>query len=232
MWSWNAFFDFLTSPALLRGAWTTVWLTLVTMVLGLALGLVLALMRSARPWVIRAIANFYLWLFRGTPLLVQLIIIYLGLPQVGIKLSPISAALLGLALNEAAYLSEIVRSGIMSVPRGQFEAARAVGMTPATVLRVVVLPQAVRVMIPPLGNSFNGLLKTTTLVSVIAVEDLLRLTQYEVQTNFRVLEGLIAAACYYLAMTSVWTLIQQRVEAVITRGHGAAAAPELSRETI
>lgn len=224
MWSWEAFFTFLSSESLLRGAWTTIWLTVVTMVVGLVVGLVLALMRSARSRSIRAVANSYIWLFRGTPLLVQLIIIYTGLPQLGIKFGPIQAALLGLALNEAAYLSEIVRSGIMSVPRGQFEAARALGMKPVTVMRVVVLPQAFRVMIPPLGNSLNGLLKTTTLVSIIAVEELLRLTQYAVQLNFRVLEGLVAAACYYLVMTSIWTLLQGRLEALVNRSHGTGTA--------
>lgn len=224
MWSWEAFFTFLSSESLLRGAWTTIWLTVVTMVVGLIVGLVLALMRSARSRAVRAVANSYIWLFRGTPLLVQLIIIYTGLPQLGIKFGPIQAALLGLALNEAAYLSEIVRSGIMSVPRGQFEAARALGMKPVTVMRVVVLPQAFRVMIPPLGNSLNGLLKTTTLVSIIAVEELLRLTQYAVQLNFRVLEGLVAAACYYLVMTSVWTLLQGRLEALVNRSHSTGAA--------
>jgi polar amino acid transport system permease protein len=97
-------------------------------------------------------------------------------------------------------------------------------MSPATVLRVVVLPQAFRVMIPPLGNSLNGLLKTTTLVSIISVEELLRLTQYAVQVNFRALEGYVAAACYYLVMTSIWSVIQGRIEAAINRGHGGGPA--------
>lgn len=242
MWSWTAFFDFLTSVDLLRGAWTTIWLTVVTMVVGLVLGLLLAVMKSSRLRPLAYFANFYIWLFRGTPLLVQLVIIYTGLPQLGVTLNPIMSALLGLSLNEAAYLSEVVRAGIMSVPQGQFEAARALGMVPGKVMRVVVLPQAFRVMIPPLGNSLNGLLKTTTLVSIISVEELLRLTQYAVQVNFRVLEGLVAAACYYLVMTSVWSLIQGRIEALVGRGHGnssvrptpaggSTVTPELAGET-
>lgn len=222
MWSWSSFFGFLVDPALWNGAWTTVWLTIVTMVIGLVLGLGLALMRSAKPMVLRAIAGGYIWLFRGTPLLVQLIIIYTGLPQVGLKLTAVMSALVGLSLNEAAYLSEVVRSGILSVPRGQFEAARALGMSPGKVMRVVILPQAFRIMVPPLGNSFNGLLKTTTLVSFIGVEELLRQTQYEVQVNFRVLEGLIAAALFYLAMTTVWAAVQSRIEARTNRAFGAA----------
>jgi polar amino acid transport system permease protein len=231
MWSWQAFLDFLTSPALLRGAWTTVWLTVVTMAAGLVLGLGLAVMRSSRVSLARRAAGAYIWLFRGTPLLVQLVIIYTGLPQVGIKLGALTSALLGLALNEAAYLSEIVRAGILSVPKGQVEAARALGMQPAKVMRVVVLPQAFRVMVPPLGNSFNGLLKTTTLVSVIAVEELLRLTQYEVQSNFRVLEGLVAAALYYLLLTTLWQLCQSRIEKVVNRSHGPVASATRSRGT-
>lgn len=219
MWSWDAFFSILTSTQLLEGAWVTVWLTAVSMVLGLALAVVVAVARSSKLLPVRAVAGFYVWLMRGTPLLVQLVIIYTGLPQVGIKLGVIEAALLGLVLNEAAYLSEIVRSGLLSVPTGQTEAARALGMSPTKVFRVVVLPQAMRVMIPPLGNSFNGLLKTTTLVSVISVQELLRTTQFLVQVNFRVLEGLCAAALYFLALTTLWGLIQQMIEKRVGRGY-------------
>lgn len=219
MWSWDAFFSILTSRQLLEGAWVTIWLTVVSMALGLALAVVVAAARSSRLAALRGVTGVYVWLMRGTPLLVQLVIIYTGLPQVGIKFGVIQAALLGLVLNEAAYLSEIVRSGLLSVPAGQTEAARALGMSPAKVFRVVVLPQALRVMIPPLGNSFNGLLKTTTLVSVISVQELLRRTQFLVQVNFRVLEGLCAAALYYLALTTAWGLIQRVVEARMGRGY-------------
>ncbi|MBK3564202.1 amino acid ABC transporter permease [Streptomyces sp. MBT62] len=219
MWSWDAFFSFLTNPQLIQGAWTTIWLTTVSMALALPLAVLVALGRASRIAPLRAVTGFYVWLMRGTPLLVQLVIIYTGLPQLGLRLGVISAALTGLVLNEAAYLSEIVRAGVMSVPRGQSEAARALGMPPWKVFRVVVMPQALRVMVPPLGNSFNGLLKTTTLVSVISVEELLRRTQFAVQTNFRVLEGLTAAALYYLAMTTLWGLVQRWLEIRVGRGH-------------
>ncbi|NIL82446.1 amino acid ABC transporter permease [Rhodococcoides kroppenstedtii] len=219
MWSWDAFFSILTSKQLLEGAWVTVWLTVVSMILGLVLAVVVAVARSSSFVVFRAVSGFYVWLMRGTPLLVQLVIIYTGLPQVGIKLGVIEAALVGLVLNEAAYLSEIVRSGLLSVPVGQTEAARALGMSPTKVFRVVVLPQALRVMIPPLGNSFNGLLKTTTLVSVISVQELLRRTQFLVQVNFRVLEGLCAAALYFLVLTTLWGLVQKRLELRAGRGY-------------
>jgi len=219
MWSWTAFASFLTSPQILEGAWTTIWLTVVSMVLGLVLGCVVALMRTARFPAVRAVAGFYVWLFRGTPLLVQLVIIFTGLPQLGIRFGVITSALLGLVLNEAAYLSEIVRAGVSSVPRGQVEAARALGMPPAKVAGVVVLPQAFRIMLPPLGNSFNSLLKTTTLVSVVSVEELLRRTQLAVQIDFRVLEGLVAAAVLYLVMTTLWGFVQRWLESISERGH-------------
>jgi len=219
MWSWDAFISFLSNPQLIQGAWTTIWLTTVSMALALPLAVLVALGRASRFGPVRLVTGFYVWLMRGTPLLVQLVIIYTGLPQLGLRLGVISAALTGLVLNEAAYLSEIVRAGVLSVPRGQSEAARALGMPPWKVFRVVVMPQALRVMVPPLGNSFNGLLKTTTLVSVISVEELLRRTQFAVQTNFRVLEGLTAAALYYLAMTTLWGLVQRWLEARVGRGH-------------
>lgn len=219
MWSWEAFFSFLHNPLIIQGAWTTIWLTTVSMALALPLAVLVALGRASRLVPVRAVTGFYVWLMRGTPLLVQLVIIYTGLPQLGLRLGVISSALTGLVLNEAAYLSEIVRAGVLSVPRGQSEAARALGMPPWKVFRVVVMPQALRVMVPPLGNSFNGLLKTTTLVSVISVEELLRRTQFAVQTNFRVLEGLTAAALYYLAMTTLWGLVQRWLEARVGRGH-------------
>lgn len=224
MWSWQAFLEFLGNFQILKGAWMTVWLTLVSFTFGLVLAVLVALAGSSRFGWLRGIVKFYVWLMRGTPLLVQLIIIFTGLPQLGIKLSAISAALLGLVLNEAAYMSEIVRAGILSVPKGQREAARGLGMSPFTTLRVVILPQAFRVMIPPLGNSFNGLLKSTSLVSVISVTELLRATQFAVQLNFRVLEGLVVAAVYYLIMTTLWGRVQRKLELLASKGHQPEAA--------
>src|SRR5438552_3049773 len=148
-WDWGAFRKYLFNLYLLDGAWTTVWLSVAVMVIGLTLGLGAALMRMSRHRLPRDLSRFYIWLMRGTPLLVQLIIIYTGLPQLGIRLTVIQSALLGLGLNEGAYLAEIIRAGILSVPRGQFDAARAVGMPYWTMLRVVILPQAARVILPP-----------------------------------------------------------------------------------
>jgi len=219
MWSWPAFFEFLSAPAMLSAAWVTVWLTVVSIVGGFALGCVLTFMRSSKWKPLAAFAGFYVWIFRGTPLLVQLIIVYTGLPQVGIKLDAITAAVLTLALNEAAYLSEIIRAGLSSVPRGQVEAARSLGMVPRLVMVKVVFPQAFRIMVPPLGNSINGLLKTTTLVSFISVTELLRETQLLYQANFRVLEGLCAAAIYFLVMTTLWAFVQSKIEKRMNRSY-------------
>ncbi|HXF83030.1 MAG TPA: amino acid ABC transporter permease [bacterium] len=224
-WDWGAVERYLFNPYLLGGAWTTVWLSVSVMLLGLLLGLVAALMRLSRWRLLREIASFYVWLMRGTPLLVQLIIIFTGLPQLGLRLTVVQSALLGFSLNEGAYLSEIIRAGIISVPRGQFEAARGLGMTYGTMMRVVILPQAARVIIPPLGNNFNGLLKTTSLASVISMEELLRRSQMLIQLEFRVLEIFTVAALYYLVLTSLWGLVQRRIETRFARGYAAVRAP-------
>ena len=220
-WSWSGFFDYLFNPYILGGAVTTLWLTLAAIAGGLVVGCALALARlSSRPWLSKP-AHFYIWVFRGTPLLVQLIIIYKGLPQLGIKLSVVESGLLGLILNEAAYLAEIVRGGIQSIPVGQTNAARAVGFTGAQTMRYIVLPQAMRLIIPTLGNSINGLLKTTSITSVISMEELLRRTQVLIQEKFMVLELFLVAALYYLLMTTAWDLIQQRIERHFGRPYGA-----------
>ena len=224
-WSWPGFTDYLFNPYLLSGAVTTLWLTLAAIAGGLLVGCALALARlSSRRWL-NAPAHFYNWVFRGTPLLVQLIIIYTGLPQMGLKLSVIESALLGLILNEAAYLAEIVRGGIQSIPVGQTNAARAVGFSNAQTMRYIVLPQAMRLIVPTLGNSINGLLKTTSITSVISMEELLRRTQVLIQEKFMVLELFLVAALYYLLMTTAWDFVQRRIERHYGRAYGNASAP-------
>jgi polar amino acid transport system permease protein len=205
--NWAGFFGYLGNRYLFEGALTTIWLTAVSITIGLALGFVLALMRLSRLRLLRMPALFYIWLFRGTPLLVQLIVIYTGLPQFGIRLSVVESALLGLSLNEAAYLAEVVRSGIEAVPSGQVKAA-----------------QALRIIVPPLGNSVNGLLKTTSITSVISMEELLRRTQILIQERFMVLELFTVAALYYLLMTTAWDFVQRRIERHYGRPYNAAAA--------
>lgn len=226
IWDWGGFLDYLLNPFLLHGALTTLWLTAVSLAAGLALGTGIALLRlSGNRWF-AGIAGFYCWVFRGTPLLVQLLIIYTGLPLFGPRLSVVEAALLGLSLNEAAYLSEIVRAGIGAVPRGQREAALALGLRRSAAFRLVTWPQALRIIIPPLGNSVNGLLKTTSVCSVISMEELLRRTQILVQERFLVLELFSVAALYYLAMTTAWDLVQRRLEARYGRGEARDAVAD------
>ena len=228
-WNWTGFFEYLVNPFILGGALTTLWLTLVAIAGGLVVGCILAIMRMAPSRILTYPSRFYIWIFRGTPLLVQLIIIYTGLPQFGIRLSVIESALLGLVLNEAAYLAEIVRGGILGVAGGQWNAARALGLKPAQVMAYVILPQATRIIIPVLGNSVNGLLKTTSVTSVISMEELLRRTQMLIQEKFMVLELFAVAALYYLLMTTIWHFIQMRIEAYYGRAYSRTMVEQDAR---
>lgn len=231
-WSWDYFFEYLTNGLMMEGAWATIWLSVVSMVIGLGLGVLAALLKMYGSKPLQLIANFYIWLFRGTPILIQLVIIYTGLPQLGIRLNVVESAILGLALNEGAYLAEIIRSGIMSVDKGQNDAGRSLGMTWWERMRIVILPQAVRTIIPPLGNQFNGMLKTTSLVSVISMEELMRNAQMLAQIEFRILEVYLVAALWYLLLVSIWSAIQIRIEAHYEKPFGPAAAisPDGERE--
>ena len=224
IWRWDGFFDSLLNTYLLEGAILSIALTAASLVCGLVIGIGLALMRlSGNRWL-SSVAAFYCWLFRGTPLLIQLLLIYTGLPLLGLRFDVWEAALIGISLNEGAYLSEIVRAGIMSVAKGQQEAARALGLHRIQVFRLVTWPQALRVIIPPLGNSVNGLLKTTSIASVISVDELLRRTQLLIQERFLVLELFTVAALYYLLMTTVWDVVQRRLERHYGRGHALDSA--------
>jgi polar amino acid transport system permease protein len=222
-WNWRGFVHYLFNGYLLMGAVTTLWLTSAAIVGGLCVGALLAWLRLAKHRWLTIPARIYIWIFRGTPLLVQLIVIYTGLPQIGIKFSVIESALIGLVLNEAAYLAEIIRGGVLAVPQGQSNAGRALGMSSAQVMIYIVLPQATRVIIPALGNSVNGMLKTTAITSVISMEELLRRTQLLIQDRFQVLELFTVAATYYLLMTSAWNLVQHRIETRFGRAHRMVA---------
>lgn len=225
-WRWDSFFDNLTSTFLLGGVWVTVWLSVLSMIIGLALGLVSALLALSGNPVLRRLSGAYTTLWRGTPMLVQLIIIYTGLPQLGIQLTVVQSALIGLGVNEGAYVSEIIRAGIQAVPKGQSDAARALGMSYSRRMRLVTLPQAIRLVIPPLGNNFNSLLKSSSLVSVISMEELLRRSQLQIQAEFAVLEIFTVAALYYLALTSAWSAVQRRIEDRLNR-HRAPTGPSV-----
>lgn len=222
-WSWDHFFRFLFSDYMLQGVWTTIWLATVAMFLGVSLGVIIAFMKMSRFTPLRLFANGFIWLWRGTPLLVQMVIIYTVLPKVGVRFGVIESAIIALTLHEGAYFAEIVRSGILSVAKGQTDASQALGMTWAQRMWYVIIPQATRVIIPPLGNQFNLMIKTTSLASVISMEELFRRTQQLAQIEFKVLEAYVCAACWYLLMTTIWGEIQKRLEAHYDRPFGPVA---------
>jgi polar amino acid transport system permease protein len=215
---WAYIFQHFFDSALVQGAQVTIFLSVVAQTAGILLGLLAALMKlSSSPVaivniVLRSISNFYIWLFRGTPLLVQLIIFATGLYEVGIHLDLLTAALLALSLNEGAYMAEIVRAGIQSVDPGQMEAAKSLGMTYGLGMRRIVLPQALRVILPPTGNEFNNMLKSSSLASVISVGELLQHAGDLNHLYFKTLETFTIVSCYYLVMTTVWTWIQGWLE--------------------
>ncbi len=219
-WSWEHFARFLFSEYMLNGVWTTIWLSCAAMLLGCSLGVIVAFMKMSNIWILRRIAIAFIWLWRGTPLLVQMVIIYTVLPQVGLRLGVIESAIIALTLHEGAYFAEIVRAGILSVGKGQTDASQALGMNWFHRMRYIIIPQATRVIIPPLGNQFNLMIKTTSLASVISMEELFRRTQQLAQIEFRVLEAYFCAACWYLLMTTVWGEIQKRLEAHYDRPFG------------
>ncbi len=224
MFDFWAFAGYLDNGFLLRGVAVTVGLTVASLAGGLLLGTVLALMRAGGGpglpgRVLPRLAAFYVWVFRGTPLLVQLVIVYTGLPQLGLKFGVVMSAVVALTLNEGAYLSEIIRAGFSSVPPGQRDAARALGLSRARTVWLVTLPQAFRIIIPPLGNSVNGLLKATSITSVISMEELMRRSQMIMQLKFEVLEVYCVAAVYYLALTTLWDFAQRALERRFGRGY-------------
>ena len=217
-----AFVGYLDNAFLLGGVLVTVGLTTGSLLGGVLLGMVLALMRAGGGRVLPRLAAFYVWVFRGTPLLVQLVIVYTGLPQLGLRFGVVMSAFVALTLNEGAYLSEIIRAGFSGVAPGQGDAARALGLSRWRTVRLVTLPQAFRIIIPPLGNSVNGLLKATSITSVISMEELMRRSQMIMQLKFEVLEVYCVAAVYYLALTTLWDFAQRALERRFGRGYAPA----------
>ncbi|WP_158746230.1 amino acid ABC transporter permease [Acidisphaera sp. L21] len=213
------FFGALTNTFLLRGALVTAGLAVAGLAGGLAFGLVIALLRSVRNGVASRIARIYVWFFRGTPLLIQLVVIYSGLPQIGIKFGVISSVIIALVLNEAAYMAEIMRSGFLAIPAGQRDAANALGLSRGQTLHRVLLPQVARIILPALGNSVNGLLKATSVTSVISMEELMRRSEMAMQVRFDVLEVFAAATVDYLVLTTMWDQLQRLLERRLNRAH-------------
>jgi polar amino acid transport system permease protein len=233
---WGEVGHYLFSSRILDGLVITLELTVLAMVIGVALGVLLALMRLSPNFLLKGAAGFYIWLFRGTPVLVQILIwnniaalypdIALGVPfgpalvhlNANDFITPFLAGMLALGLNEGAYMSEIVRAGIISVDEGQADAANALGMTRLQTMRRIVLPQAMRVIIPPTGNETISMLKTTSLVSVIAVPELLYASQLIYSVNYEIIPLLIVASIWYLFVTSILTIGQFYIERHYGRG--------------
>lgn len=199
-------------PILQAGLERTVPLALITFVLGLALAILTALARLSRSRWLKSIAWFYVWVFRGTPLLVQLFIIFYGLPYLGLTLSSWTSAIIGFTLNVGAYASETIRASILSVQKGQWEAAYSLGMHEGQALRRIIIPQAARVSVPPLANEFISLVKDTSLAAVITVPELFETSQQIVGSTFQTLPIYGEAAIIYLAFCSVLAWFQHVLE--------------------
>jgi polar amino acid transport system permease protein len=199
-------------PILAKGALLTISLTVLSSFFGTILGLIAALARISKSSVLRKISYFYTWAIRGTPLLLQLYFIYYGLPQLGIKLDAFPAAAIGMSVCAGAYISEIIRAGIESIDKGQMEAARSLGMTYLQAMRRIILPQAYRRLIPPMGNEIIALMKDTSLASTLAMVELMRSARHIDSATLRSLEAYAAAGIIYLAMTTVLTVIFSRIE--------------------
>ncbi|MFJ4835695.1 amino acid ABC transporter permease [Streptomyces sp. NPDC088747] len=223
---WDVVGDYFTTAAVLRGLWLTLWLTVLVMVLGFALGTLLAAFRLSANPVLRAVSWGYVWLFRSMPILVQLLfwfnigVLYpeiLGIRTVNL-LGPVTVAIIGLTLHEAAYAAEVVRGGILSVDRGQIEAAQALGLSRWRRWWRIVLPQAMRSIVPPAGNMLIGTLKGTSIVSVIAVQDLLYSVQLVYHRTYQVMPLLMVATLWYVVVTSVLSVGQYYVERHYARG--------------
>lgn len=230
--------QYLTATTVLKGLLVTFELSILGMTLGVVLGLVVALARMSANRLLSAIAQFYIWLFRGVPLLVQLLIwgnLALLFPVLSLQIpfttvsflsvntnaaiTGFTAAVLGLGLNEAAYMAEVFRGGLISVDRGQQEAALALGMTDRLLMRRVVLPQAMRAIVPPTANQFISLIKASSLVSVIAGGDLLNAVQNIAAVNLRTIELLLVASIWYLVIVTILTVCQYFLERRVSRGY-------------
>ncbi|HLZ22980.1 MAG TPA: amino acid ABC transporter permease [Ktedonobacterales bacterium] len=229
--NWDYVWGFLFSPDILQGVLITVILSLMGQVIGSLIGLGLYFLRRSRTGALRTFANAYIWFFRGTPLLVQILFLYAFMPYVGLARPLINthffrhlgftidipfdafiAAAVALAFNEGAYMSEIVRAGIDSIDIGQLEAARSLGMTYGRAMRRIVLPQAMRVIIPPLGNEFNSMLKSSSLAYTIGASELLFAAYSHSFALGAPLELYTVAVIWYLVLTTIWSFVQAMIE--------------------
>jgi polar amino acid transport system permease protein len=233
---WDYVAEFLTVPAILTGLVNTIVMAILAMVLGITLGVIFAVMRLSANPVLSNTAIGYIWFFRAVPALLQLLLWFnlaLVFPTIGIPglvsfktvdvMTPFVATLLGLGIQQGAFTAEVVRAGLLSVDNGQYEAAQTLGMTRLQLLRRIIMPQAMRVIVPPIGNEFIGMVKLTSLASVIQFAEILHSAQNIYYANSRVIELLIVAAIWYLVVVTVLSLIQGRIEAYYARGVAAPA---------
>jgi polar amino acid transport system permease protein len=240
---WGIIRHYFTSSRVLQGLITTLELTVLCMAIGIAIGIVLAVMRLSPNPLVSGASWLYIWFFRGTPVLVQILFwgfiaalypkLSLGIPlgpqfvhfSANSAITPFVAGMLALGLNEGAYMAEIVRAGFISVDEGQTEAAQSLGMTRLQTMRRIVLPQAMRVIVPPTGNETISMLKTTSLVSVIAVTDLLYSVELIYAVNYRTIPLLIVASIWYLIVTTVLSFGQYYLERYFARGAARELPP-------
>lgn len=198
---WEGFAPYV--PGFLNASWLVLVLSLLAIVVSWAFGLLAALGKASRFAVLRQISNFYIWFIRGTPTLIQIFIVYFGFPQFGIRLSPFVAGVVALGFNGGAYIAEIVRAGLISIPKGQMESAQALGMSRLHMMTRIILPQVFRVILPPVTNEAITMVKNTSLLSTITVVELTLYSQTIIATTFRPFEFYIATAVIYLLMTTI-----------------------------
>jgi polar amino acid transport system permease protein len=247
---WEVFWKYVWPPTALQnplirfGLIVTITVSVIAQILGTVFGLIAALGKMSKYPIFRWLANTYIWYFRGTPLLVQMMLLFFGLgvthiydfPAIHISFITISGAIqagtLALAINEGAYMAEIVRAGIEAIDAGQFEAAKSLGMTYGTAMRRIILPQAAKVIIPPLGNEFNNMMKTTSLMEVISANELFYAFTQINAIIFKPFELYIAASIWYLEMTTIWSFIQSKIEASLGERKGVEKKPNMFRRML
>ena len=247
---WSIFWKYVwpptafENPLIRNGLIVTILVSIIAQFLGLIFGLIAALGKMSKFPLFRWLAELYVWYFRGTPLLVQMVLLFFGLgvthiydfPAIHIGIISVSGAIqagtLALAINEGAYMAEIVRAGIEAIDLGQFEAAKSLGMTYGTAMSRIILPQAMKVIIPPLGNEFNNMMKTTSLMEVLSAGELFYGFNQVNATIFKPFELFIAASIYYLEMTTIWSVIQSWIESQLGERKASDKAPGLIKRLL
>ena len=212
------YFEYFFSNKFLFAALITLSVAIIAQTIGVILGTILALFKLSEKKTLIYIANAYIWVWRGTPPLIQLFLLYFGLAQLGFRLSAIQAGIFGLGCYSAAYMSEIIRAAIISIHADQLTAARSMGFSWIQSMRYIIIPQSIRIILPPFGNEFASMMRTTSLLSVISFEELLRVTRIAINETYSVMELYAVAATYYLIMYSAWILLQQYLEKLASKG--------------